>query len=79
MDKYDSVGSGEFSRTSRNKHIYSSNDLTELSRITTNTNVSIISDAPKSIDLDKIRSYLEKNDDRDEYKRISLELQKKKK
>jgi D-ribose pyranose/furanose isomerase RbsD len=76
MDKYDSVGSGEFSRTSRNKHIYSSNDLTELSRITTNTNVSIISDAPKSIDLDKIRSYLEKNDDRDEYKRISLELPK---
>ena len=76
MDKYDSVGSGEFSRTTRNKHIYSSNDLTELSRITTNTNVSIISDAPKSIDLDKIRSYLEKNDDRDEYKRISLELPK---
>ena len=76
MDKYDNVGSGEFSRTSRNKHIYSSSDLTELSRIKTNTNVSIISDAPKSIDLDKIRSYLEKNDEREEYKRISLELPK---
>lgn len=76
MDKYDNVGSGEFSRTSRNQHIYSSSDLTELSRIKTNTNVSIISDAPKSIDLDKIRSYLEKNDEREEYKRVSLELPK---
>ena len=47
MDKYDNVGSGELSRTSRNQHIYSSSDLTELSRIKTNTNVSIISDAPK--------------------------------
>ena len=76
MDKYDNVGSGEFSRTSRNQHIYSSNDLNELSRIKTNTNVSVISDAGKSIDLDKIRSYLEKNDEREEYKRISLELPK---
>lgn len=76
MDKYDNVGSGEFSRTTRNQHIYSSSDLTELSRIKTNTNVSIISDAPKSIDLDKIRSYLEKNDEREEYKRVSLELPK---
>ena len=76
MDKYDNVGSGELSRTSRNQHIYSSSDLTELSRIKTNTNVSIISDAPKSIDLDKIRSYLEKNDEREEYKRVSLELPK---
>ena len=76
MDKYDNIGSGELSRTSRNQHIYSSSDLTELSRIKTNTNVSIISDAPKSIDLDKIRSYLEKNDEREEYKRVSLELPK---
>ena len=76
MDKYDNVGSGELSRTSRNQHIYSSSDLTELSRIKTNTNVSIISDAPKSIDLDKIRSYLEKNDEREEHKRVSLELPK---
>lgn len=75
MEKYENYSTEEMSRTSRNKHIYTSNDLNELSRIKTNTNVSIISDAPKSIDLDKIRNYLEANNKIEErHQRISLEL-----
>lgn len=75
MEKYENYSTEEMSRTNRNKHIYTSNDLNELSRIKTNTNVSIISDAPKSIDLDKIRNYLEANNKIEErHQRISLEL-----
>lgn len=78
MEKYENYSTDGMSRTSRNQHIYTSNDLNELSRIKTNTNVSVISDATKTIDLDKIRKYLEaKNEATEEkYQRISLELPK---
>lgn len=78
MEKYENYSTESMSRTSRNKHIYSSNDLNELSRIKTNTNVSVISDAGKTIDLNKIINYLEANSESndDKYKRISLELPK---
>lgn len=78
MEKYENYSADGMSRTSRNQHIYTSNDLNELSRIKTNTNVSVISDATKTIDLDKIRKYLDaKNEAPEEkYQRISLELPK---
>ncbi len=78
MEKYENYSTNGMSRTSRNQHIYSSNDLNELSRIKTNTNVSVISDATKTIDLDKIRKYLDASNDSSEekYQRISLELPK---
>lgn len=78
MEKYENYSTESMSRTSRNKHIYSSNDLNELSRIKTNTNVSVISDAGKTIDLNKIINYLEANSEtnEDKYKRVSLELPK---
>ena len=78
MEKYENYSAEGMSRTSRNQHIYSSNDLNELSRIKTNTNVSVISDATKTIDLDKIRRYLDATYDNTEekYQRISLELPK---
>lgn len=78
MQKYENYSTESMSRTSRNQHIYSSNDLNELSRIKTNTNVSVISDASKSIDLNKIINYLEANNESNDekYKRISLELPK---
>ena len=78
MEKYENYSTNGMSRTSRNQHIYTSNDLNELSRIKTNTNVSVISDAPKSIDIDKIKKYLEANNASTEerYQRISLELPK---
>ena len=76
MEKYDNISLDSMSRTKRNKTIYNSNDMSNLSRIKTNTNVSVISDAPKEIDLEKIKNYVYSlNDESDEKKkRISLEL-----
>ena len=78
MEKYDSVSLDNLSRTKRNQDIYSSTSLGELSRIKTNTNVSIISDAPKEIDIEKIKNYINAlNGDTEENKRkVSLELPK---
>ena len=76
MEKYDNVSLDNMSRTKRNESIYNSTDIGELSRIKTNTNVSVISDAPKEIDLEKIKNYVNSlNEEKEEKrKRISLEL-----
>ena len=76
MDKYEDNVDNEMSRTSRNKDVYNSLDMNELSRIKTNNNVSIISDAEKEIDLEKIKKYVYSiNEDTEEKrKRVSLEL-----
>ena len=76
MEKYENVSLDNMSRTKRNENIYNSTDIGELSRIKTNTNVSVISDAPKEINLEKIKSYVNSlNDEKEEKrKRISLEL-----
>ena len=76
MDKYDYTPAEGMSRTKRNQDIYNSTDISDISRLKTNNNVSVISDAGKEIDLDKIRSYLsnEYEEDKTREKRISLEL-----
>ena len=76
MEKYENVSLDNMSRTKRNQDIYNSTDMSDLSRIKTNTNVSVISDAPKEIDLEKIRNYVKAMSDEHEEKkkRISLEL-----
>ena len=76
MDKYDNVSLDDMSRTKRNHDIYNSSDIGELSRIKTNNNVSVISDAKKEIDIEKIRRYVDSlNDNKEEKrKRVSLEL-----
>lgn len=78
MEKYDNVSLDNMSRTKRNQTIYNSNDMSNLSRIKTNTNVSVISDAPKEIDLEKIKNYVYSlnNDEEEKKRRISLELPK---
>ena len=78
MEKYDNISLDNMSRTKRNQSIYNSTDMSKLSRIKTNTNVSVISDAPKEIDLEKIKNYVYSLDDEKEEKkrRISLELPK---
>ena len=78
MEKYDSISLDNMSRTKRNQDIYNSTDMSKLSRIKTNTNVSVISDAPKEIDLEKIKNYVYSLDEGKEEKkrRISLELPK---
>ncbi len=76
MERYDSNNvDGSMSRIKRNQSIYNSSEISDMSRVSTNSNVSIISDAEKEIDLDKIRNYLYNNEEREnEKRRISLEL-----
>ena len=77
MEKYDDVSLDTMSRTKRNQNVYNMTDLGELSRIKTNTNVSVISDAPKEIDLEKIKNYVYSlNNEEEDRRRISLELPK---
>lgn len=59
MEKYENSSLDNMSRTKRNQDIYNVTDMNELSRIKTNTNVSIISDASKEIDIEKIKKYIE--------------------
>ncbi|MGM9877232.1 MAG: hypothetical protein ACI33S_01155 [Bacilli bacterium] len=77
MDKYENnIGYDSLSRTKRNEHIYNSTDMNELSRIKTNNNVSIISDSGKTVNLEKIKSYIDSinNNDEDERKKISIDI-----
>ncbi len=64
------------SRTKRNSEVYSSLDLGDLSRVKTNNNVSVISEAPKQIDIEKIKKYIyAKNEEENERKsRVTLDL-----
>lgn len=62
------------SRTQRNQEIYKSTDMTELSRFKSNANVSVISDAPKEINIEKIKNYIESLEDGKEEKRRRLDV-----
>ncbi len=74
MQKYDDVQEVTMSRTKRNQEIYKSTDMTELSRFKSNANVSVISDAPKEINIEKIKSYIDSLEDEKEEKRKRLDL-----
>lgn len=75
MEKYEDISLETMSRTKRNQNVYSMTDLGELSRIKTNTNVSVISDAPKEIDLEKIKNYVYSLDNEEDEKRKRLLLE----
>ena len=74
MEKYEDEHMENMSRAVRNKKIYSSLDFDDLSRIKTNDNVSVISDAEKEIDIEKIKNYINSMDEEkpEKRKRISL-------
>ena len=75
MEKYEENSLQSMSRVKKNQSIYTNTDMSELSRIRTNNNVSVISDNTKGIDIEKIKRYVYSNEDLDENrKRISLEL-----
>ena len=75
MEKYEENSLQGMSRVKKNQSIYTNTDMSELSRIRTNNNVSVISDSVKGVDIEKIKRYVYSNDDLDETrKRISLEL-----
>ena len=58
MEKYGDEPIENMSRSARNRKIYSSIDFDDISSIRTNNNVSIISDAEKEIDIEKIKKYI---------------------
>lgn len=74
MQKYNDIPDTNMSRLKRNQEIYNSNDMEDFSRFKSNTNVSVISDAPKEIDIEKIKNYLNSMDDEKEEKRRRLDL-----
>lgn len=74
MERYENSELGNLSRTKRNQDIYNSTDMSDLSRIKTNTNVSVISDAPKEIDIEKIKKYLNALNNEEEQKRKKISL-----
>lgn len=74
MERYENSELGNLSRTKRNQDIYNSTDMSDLSRIKTNTNVSVISDALKEIDIEKIKKYLNALNNEEEQKRKKISL-----
>lgn len=74
MQKYDDIPDTNMSRTKRNQEIYKSTDMAELSRFKSNANVSVISDAPKEINIEKIKNYIESLEDGKEEKRRRLDI-----
>lgn len=75
MQRYDNIPDADMSRTKRNQDIYKSTDMEELSRFKSNSNVSVISDAPKEIDIEKIKSYIDSMNDKKEEKRNRLDIE----
>lgn len=75
MTKYEE-NVNTMSRTKKNSNIYSNLDMNDLSRIRTNNNVRVISEAPKQIDIEKIKRYINsKNEGEFERrKRVVLDL-----
>jgi len=72
-EKYDDENKEVLSRTSKNEKLYSSMDEVDLSRIKTNTNVSVISEATKQIDIEKIKRYIESENSEDKFSRTIIE------
>lgn len=73
MQRYNDIQDTNMSRTKKNQDIYKSTDMEELSRFKANANVSIISDAPKEIDIEKIKNYIDSMNDKKEEKRNRLD------
>lgn len=57
------------SRFEKNRELYNNVDITELSRVKTNSNVRILEPAPKTIDIEKIKKYIEEKNDEPEGRR----------
>lgn len=75
MEKYEENSLQNMSRVKKNRSIYTNTDMSELSRIKTNNNVSVISNNTKGIDIEKIKRFVYANEEFDDNrKRISLEL-----
>ncbi len=73
IDDYTDLSS--MSRVKKNQDIYNSDDMSELSRFKATDNVSIISDAEKEIDLEKIKNYINSKEEKEEKrKRLDIDI-----
>lgn len=70
MEKYSSESIGE--RTSKNQDLYQSLNKSEISKLRTYSNVKVIEQGTKEIDLNKIKKYIDNIDDNKNYKRRSI-------
>lgn len=80
MERYKTVENNEdvvtrASRVSRNTNLYQDIKSNELSRVRTNTNVKVIENSGKTIDIDKIRRYIAEINDQPREGRKKLQLE----
>lgn len=75
MEKYYSDGNNILSRSTKNKELYKEVNDTELENFDLNSNVSILGNNSKNIDLDKIHEMLDKKYKEPPKKRIPLHVE----
>lgn len=83
MERYDNItpdlNSNNYSRVNKNTSLYEDVKRSELSRVKNNTNVRIIEQNGKTIDLDKIRKYINEVNNEPRSKRSVLSIPKEEK
>ena len=83
MERYDNItpdlNSNNYSRVNKNTSLYEDVKRSELSRVNNNTNVRIIEQNGKTIDLDKIRKYINEVNNEPRSKRSVLSIPKEEK
>lgn len=74
FEKYNEFNENERiqSRLNRNKRIYEEIHDSEFSSVSTNSNVRVIEDSPKVIDVEKIKKYIEAQNRYPERKKVSI-------
>lgn len=83
MERYDNItpdlNSTNYSRVNKNTSLYEDVKRSELSRVKNNTNVRIIEQNGKTIDLEKIRKYINEVNNEPRSKRSVLSIPKEEK
>ena len=83
MERYDNItpdlNSTNYSRVNKNTSLYEDVKRSELSRVNNNTNVRIIEQNGKTIDLEKIRKYINEVNNEPRSKRSVLSIPKEEK
>lgn len=82
MDRYENIENGEkktLSRVSKNDSLYNQIKTTDLSRVRTSSNIKVIENSGKTIDLEKVRKYIEENKSKPTIQRKILNVEEPKK
>lgn len=54
------------SRVEKNRELYNNIDMNELSRVKTNSNIRVLDNAPRTIDIEKIKQYIQETNEEPE-------------